>query len=978
MFRSSQIVQGILSILVGLFAASLLISPRALGSISGSDIELAPSKIMWNELSIGTDTKAIRLGFTRRTAKLDYSVYLPMIRTSPGWPMAGANPQRTSWSPETLPGDVRTVWVKPIVPYVSQHVQVVGAGGKIYVSTAAGLYAFDADTGAVDWIYPTELPLGHSPTYANGVLYVGGMDRQMHAVSAETGQGLWTFTAEGGFSTNPVVANGKVYAGNRDGAFYAVNISDGSLAWKFQTCNQILQSPAYQDGVMYFASNDGYAYALDAQDGTLVWRSADRLPSMGFYSWWPVIYQNYVIFTRASFGSGKNGEENDHLFCPDPAPPAARPAGCEISNDWVPGELGFASGDWVSGTATLDVNNNPHGITYADYFERFPHYRNAIFYDRTSGHEVAFDIDSDGISDAAPVTWAGDAGTPSPPVVSGFDNVLYFRTLTRGAGGFGSKAIAGWEVGTSILSLPVSNIAGQSGFWPGDEPVGLSAAGNKIYWNLCCDRYVGAVDVSQPNTNFLANTNRKGSTRQWQYVSSPGLPFFSWADNIGIPSFYFQEAVKFFWDPVPDSDPPGLPAVFWNENDKVGPSIYQGKLYTILGNALVAFAPGGAGDAAPILPSAAVMAGGTGSSLSDEYLKARLEQEVQEMITAGHLQPGFIDAGAVTGHNSRAFEDSLGHYWHNPADLQHILLRTLPYLATSLQNQVKAYLQDEFALFSPAIYSHIGFTSGLQRDPYPYPPAETVFREFTIPDLEPQTGSSFSGWNLPPHNVYALWKYAQAGLGDAQTLLNQLGNRFQAPITANRNSSDATVLSDAYLKAFPHVHNAYLAGYIGYIELAKLAGQTPDQYAAYEAELERLKVLRSQQLMTFPNPQEPWMCENECYFESLITYYNFAYMTPEVADYLAANARSSNPDQDILSILQKYQEIAPYWMVAHNGETQGESAIQPYQQTHSLFQALAMVKKAGREELLKYLDTPIIPVGDLYYIDNLVSVLEAP
>jgi hypothetical protein len=357
---------------------------------------------------------------------------------------------------------------------------------------------------------------------------------------------------------------------------------------------------------------------------------------------------------------------------------------------------------------------------------------------------------------------------------------------------------------------------------------------------------------------------------------------------------------------------------------------------------------------------------------------SRLEQEVQEMIAAGHLKPSFIDAGFITGVDSRAFEDSLGHYWHNPADVQLVLLRALPYLSPGLQNQVRAYLQSEFALFSPANYSHIGFMDGAQRDPYPYPPAETLFRTFTVPTQGPAQGSRFAGWGLPPHNVYALWKYAQAGLGDAQTLLNQLGNHFRAPISANRNSSDPSVLSDAYLQAFPHVHNAYIAGYIGYVELARMAGLAPAQYVAYEAELERLKALRLQNLMAFPNPQEPWTCENECYFESLITYYNFAYLTPELADYLAANARSSDPDHDILSILQRYQDIAPYWMVAHNGETQGESAIQPYQQTYSLFQGLALVKNASREELVRYLDTPIVPVGDLYYIDNLVSVLEAP
>jgi hypothetical protein len=156
-----------------------------------------------------------------------------------------------------------------------------------------------------------------------------------------------------------------------------------------------------------------------------------------------------------------------------------------------------------------------------------------------------------------------------------------------------------------------------------------------------------------------------------------------------------------------------------------------------------------------------------------------------------------------------------------------------------------------------------------------------------------------------------------------------------------------------------------------------MARQSQSQYGPFETELNRLLTLRKQQLMTFPNPQLPHTCENECYYESLITYFNFAYMTPELADYLRANARSSDPDKDILAILQKYQDIAPYWMAAHNGETQGESAIQPYQQTHSLFQALALVKKASRAELSKYLDTPIVPVGDLFYIDNLVSTIEA-
>jgi outer membrane protein assembly factor BamB len=209
--------------------------------------------------------------------------------------MAGANPQRTSWVGASLSGNLRALWVKPIAPYVSQHVQVIGADAKVFVSTAAGLYAFAADTGAIAWVYPTALPLGHSPTYSNGVLYVGGVDRRLHAVEAGTGQRIWAFVAEGGFYTNPLVVDGVVYVGNRDGAFYALDAASGQQVWKFQTGNQILQSPAYEAGVLYFASNDGYAYALEAISGSLVWRSTAKLPSMGQYSWWPVVYQDHVI-----------------------------------------------------------------------------------------------------------------------------------------------------------------------------------------------------------------------------------------------------------------------------------------------------------------------------------------------------------------------------------------------------------------------------------------------------------------------------------------------------------------------------------------------------------------------------------------------------------------------------------------------------------------------------------------------------------
>ena len=58
--------------------------------------------------------------------------------------------------------------------------------------------------------FDTELPLGHSPTVADGVVYFGGYDRKIHALNALTGAPLWEFAGGAGFSTNPLVVEGRV------------------------------------------------------------------------------------------------------------------------------------------------------------------------------------------------------------------------------------------------------------------------------------------------------------------------------------------------------------------------------------------------------------------------------------------------------------------------------------------------------------------------------------------------------------------------------------------------------------------------------------------------------------------------------------------------------------------------------------------------------------------------------------------------
>jgi hypothetical protein len=847
---------------------------------------------------------------------------------SPGWVTAGANPQRTSWVPDTAPGALKPIWVKPVEAYISQKVQIIAASGKLFLSTARGLYAFDAATGVDLWVYPTELPLGHSPTYAGGLVYVGGLDRKIHAIDADTGQGLWTFSAAGGFHTSPLVVGGLVYAGSRDGCMYAVDASTGALVWKHQTGGQILQSAAYQDGIVFFGSQDARAYALDARTGVQVWRS-DKLPGMGWHSWWPVIYKDVVLFTRTEVEKGMVGMQNDWLFSKS------------MTANNLPGVRGTEPGGWVAGEPTVDIRTNPNGGTIPDWFEKYPWRRNLIVLNRKTGKEVAFDLDNDGLTDAAPMLWVWThAGTCYPPLVSGHNDVIYFRTLSHAIGrSIPGGVMVGWKYGTPFLSLPVSNMQGQSGFWPGDEPVGISAGGKFVYWNLCNDRFIGSADLSVANSAFPQSDGR----RQWRHLSGDQF-------KNTLPAGYNSQVGQYLWSVGPSKIKP----MYWAHGDNVGPTIYDGRMYVHRGNAIIAFGPDGLGGGAPVLSVARIRPGGTAPEpLSEMVLREQLETEVKKILDKGHLMAGFAKIGLIDFLTVNRLGQYLLHYWHNPADMLITLLRALPHLPPEMQDQVRRYHRDEYAAFPPYKCVHIGFKDGAPREPFAYPLSTPRIFEH---DFGPLTSSSFAGWGKPPHNVYAMWKYAQAGLGDPTKIFEQASGVI------------GSTPSDSYLQASPHVHNAYIAGYVGYVELAKMAGRP---YAGQQKELDRLLQLRAQ-TFRWDVQTDTGDAQSGQYFYTLITAWNFMYLVPELADYLHQNALSQVQDA-----IDRYTHMAPYWMVGHNEEVQHENGITPLYQTHALFQAKAQILQASRDELAKVLDTPVVPAGDLFYLQNLIATLEA-
>jgi hypothetical protein len=377
-------------------------------------------------------------------------------------------------------------------------------------------------------------------------------------------------------------------------------------------------------------------------------------------------------------------------------------------------------------------------------------------------------------------------------------------------------------------------------------------------------------------------------------------------------------------------------------------------MYVHRGNAVVAFGSDGLGDRAPVLSVARSRKGGvTPEPLSETTLKKRLETEVRKILDRGHLMPGFAKIGLIDFMTVSRLGQYLLHYWHNPSDMLLTLLRAMPHLPPEMQKEVRQYLQNEYAAFPPYRYTHTGFKDGTPREPFAYPPSTRRIFEH---DFEPLVGSPFAGWSKPPHNVYAMWKYAQAGLADPAKVFEQASDVI------------GSTPSDSYLQVFPHVHNAYIAGYIGYVKLASMAGRA---CASQKKELDRLLQLRAN-TFRWDVQADTGNRQSDQYFCTLITAWNFMFLVPELADYLRQHAVSKVQDA-----IDRYTRMAPYWMVGHNEEVQHENGITPLYQTHALFQAKAQILQEPRDELAKFLDRAVAPVGDLFYLQNLIATLEA-
>jgi outer membrane protein assembly factor BamB len=153
-------------------------------------------------------------------------------------------------------------------------------GGKVYFGSGDGnIYAADAETGILQWKFPTKDVVHASPAVVNNTVYVGSWDSNLYAVDAITGQQKWAFKSgedntihnQVGFQSSPAVVNGTVYVGCRDSHVYAIDAATGRKKWDYPTSKSwVIGTPVVANSTVYVGTSDSARFmALDAATGRL-------------------------------------------------------------------------------------------------------------------------------------------------------------------------------------------------------------------------------------------------------------------------------------------------------------------------------------------------------------------------------------------------------------------------------------------------------------------------------------------------------------------------------------------------------------------------------------------------------------------------------------------------------------------------------------------------------------------------------------
>jgi hypothetical protein len=145
--------------------------------------------------------------------------------------------QRSGYTPEVVAGPYERKWFRDFHDeMIATRVEAIVAEGKCFVGTFAGrLHALHVEDGATAWTFQAAGPIGHSPLYHHGRVYVasegtGFHEGWLYCLAAADGTEIWRYRTAAAVWVAPATDGQNVYVGDRSGVFHAVRLADGETS----------------------------------------------------------------------------------------------------------------------------------------------------------------------------------------------------------------------------------------------------------------------------------------------------------------------------------------------------------------------------------------------------------------------------------------------------------------------------------------------------------------------------------------------------------------------------------------------------------------------------------------------------------------------------------------------------------------------------------------------------------------------------
>ncbi|MBN1421347.1 MAG: PQQ-binding-like beta-propeller repeat protein [Planctomycetes bacterium] len=152
------------------------------------------------------------------------------------------------------PDPVEGILELPRVRFDDAYHVAVSSGAVFFGSSSDhSVYAIDATTGEIRWVFPTGGPVRLAPALWRDRVLVGSDDGTVYCLRAEDGRPAWTFHAAP--HDDRVLGHGKLVS-----------------LWPIRTGVLVDGDIAYF-GAGIFPSEGVYLYAVRAEDGALVWKN---------------------------------------------------------------------------------------------------------------------------------------------------------------------------------------------------------------------------------------------------------------------------------------------------------------------------------------------------------------------------------------------------------------------------------------------------------------------------------------------------------------------------------------------------------------------------------------------------------------------------------------------------------------------------------------------------------------------------------